>query len=193
MSNSILRVDASMRKQGSVGRNLADTLIAKLASEGATVTERDLLNGVSFVNENWIGANFTDESERTDLQKDALSESDALIAELEAANVLVIATPIYNFGVPAAFKAWIDMVTRARKTFRYGDNGPEGLLKGKKAYVVITSGGTALDSDIDFVSPWINHILAFIGITDVTLINASALMMDEAAALARANAQIDSI
>jgi FMN-dependent NADH-azoreductase len=105
----------------------------------------------------------------------------------------VIALPIYNFGVPAAFKAWIDMVTRAKETFEYTATGPQGLLSGKTAYVVITSGGTSLGSPIDFVSPWLKHVLAFVGIDNLQVIDASAVLFDEAGVLARAQAQIDAL
>ena len=98
-----------------------------------------------------------------------------LIAELKAADVVVIGAPIYNFGIPAALKAWVDMIARARKTFRYTSEGPEGLLKGKKAYVVIASGGMPVDSDMDFATPYLRQVLGFIGITDVEVIAADAL------------------
>lgn len=177
MTKHILRVDASMRKQGSQSRELADKTIGKLSSEHAvSVTLRDLTEAIPHVDETWINANFTDPEARNEAQREALSFSDTLVSELKQADTLLIATPIYNFGVPAAFKAWIDMVARARETFRYSENGPVGLLEGKEAIVIITSGGTSLDSDIDFVSGWIRHVLGFIGIKDVTVIDSSGLM-----------------
>ena len=98
--------------------------------------------------------------------------------ELKDADTVVIGTPIYNFHVPAALKAWIDMVARARETFRYTENGPEGLLSGKKVYVVVTSGGTVLGSEADFITNWLTFVLGFIGLNDVTFIDSSGLMMD---------------
>lgn len=194
MTNRVLRVDASMRHNGSYGRKLADKLVTRLQQIGAEqVIDRDLTKGMPFVDEQWIGANFTGAEERTEQQRAALSHSDALVEEIRNADTLVIAVPIYNFGVPAAYKAWIDMITRARLTFQYGENGPEGLLTGKKAYVIVTSGGTQLGTDIDFVSGWLQHTLGFIGITDVTLIDASGLMKDEQGVLARAEDAIASI
>ncbi len=136
---------------------------------------RDLGDGVAFVDERWIEANFTPEEDRTGDQRATLSASDALVEELQAADVIVIGTPIYNFGVPAALKAWIDMIARARKTFRYTANGPEGLLKGKKAYVVVASGGVPVDSPVDFATPYLRHALKFVGITDVDVIAADQL------------------
>lgn len=194
MNKEILRIDASMRVNGSVSRELADKLVAKLTEQPNTkVKNRDLTQSVPFVDEAWINANFTDPAERSAEQRAVLAQSDALVAELKQADTLVIATPIYNFGVPAAFKAWIDMVARARETFRYTENGPVGLLEGKNAYVIITSGGTELGTDIDFVSGWIKHVLGFIGITDVQIVNSSGLMKDQQAAIERAETSIRAV
>jgi FMN-dependent NADH-azoreductase len=171
MNNKILRVDASIRKTGSYSRELTDNMIKQLTSlQNTNVKARDLADGVPMINEAWIGANFTDVAERTTEQRAVLACSDALIAEVQEADVLVIGLPIYNFSVPAAFKAWIDQIARAKVTFRYTDKGPVGLLDNKKAYVIITSGGTKLGSEIDFVSEYIHHILGFIGIKEVQLL-----------------------
>jgi FMN-dependent NADH-azoreductase len=172
---------------------LADELIDHLSKNNANLVTRDLSKGVSLIDESWIQANFTPEEERTKEQRGVLQESDDLIAELEKTDVIVVALPIYNFGVPAAFKAWIDLVTRAKKTFRYGANGPKGLLAKKRAFVVVTSGGTLLGSVIDFVSDWLKHALNFIGISDLTIIDASGLMKDEEEILASAQEKISSI
>lgn len=173
----VLAVHASGRINGSVSRRLTDDLIDAIeAREGSLdVTHRDLADGVGHVDEAWITANFTPDEERSAEQRDRLAESDALVAELEAADVVIIGTPIYNFGVPAALKAWIDMIARARKTFRYTENGPVGLLEGKKAYVVIASGGVALDSAQDFATPYLRHALAFVGIEEIEIIGADQL------------------
>lgn len=177
MNKQLLRVDASMRKTGSQSRELAEQLTAKLKTkESFNIVSRDLTDAIPQINEDWINANFTDPSDRTEQQKASLAFSDLLVSELKQADTIVIATPIYNFGVPAAFKAWIDMVARARETFRYGENGPVGLLKNKRAYVIVTSGGTELGSEIDFVSGWLKHVLGFIGIEQVTFIDSSGLM-----------------
>lgn len=189
-SSNILRVDASARKAGSSSRALTDALIARLAPD--EIVTRDLTEVLPFVTEDWVGANFTDESERTDAQKAELALSDSLVDELVAADTLVIGTPIYNFAVPAALKAWIDLIARARKTFHYTANGPEGLLTDKKAYVLIASGGTEVGSDIDFASGYLRHILAFVGITDVTVIAADQQMMRGEAALDQALQKVTS-
>ena len=190
----LLRVDASMRHADSHSRALADKLVEQInKKQSLSVVRRDLTEGVPMVDEAWIAANFTPAEERSDDHRAALAASDVLVEELRAADVIVIALPIYNFGVPAAFKAWIDMVTRAKETFEYTATGPQGLLTGKTAYVVLTSGGTALGSPIDFVSPWLKHVLAFVGIDNLQVIDASAVLFDEAGVLARAQAQIDEL
>jgi|TARA_B110000211_G_scaffold131431_1_gene150934 FMN-dependent NADH-azoreductase len=188
---NVLRVDASMRTEGSISRSLADKLITQLNAD--TLTRRDLANGTSIIDQEWINANFTDPADRTEQQKQTLLTSDDYVNELKAADVLVIATPIYNFHVPAALKAWVDLVARARETFRYTETGPVGLLKNKKAYIIVTSGGTALQSEYDFVTAWLTHILSFIGIDDVTYLDASALMMNEDEAVSRATSAINQI
>lgn len=191
MTQHILRVDASMRKTDSASRQLVSDLVAKLTQDApSNIVERDLTDSLPFVNEAWIGANFTDASQRSPEQQAILAQSDALVEELKQMDTLVIGLPIYNFGVPAAFKAWIDLVARARLTFRYTENGPVGLLENKKAYVVVVSGGTQLDSDYDFISPWVRQVLSFMGIDDVTFIDASGLAMNQEQVLNQANAAI---
>jgi FMN-dependent NADH-azoreductase len=183
-SRNILRIDASARKAGSSSRALTDALIERLSP--GNIVSRDLSEALPFVTENWVHANFTDEAERTAEQKAELAVSDALVEEIFAADILVIGTPIYNFAVPAALKAWIDLIARARKTFHYTATGPEGLLSGKKAYVLIASGGTEVGSDIDFASGYLRHILGFVGITDVTIIAADQQMMKGEEAVSQA-------
>ncbi|MEM6851491.1 MAG: NAD(P)H-dependent oxidoreductase [Pseudomonadota bacterium] len=169
---NVLRIDASMRRDGSRSRQLADALMARFEDvHGRLVTTlRDLADGVPFVDAAWIDANFTDPAERSPEQRAVLAQSDALFSELKAADTLVIATPVYNFGTPAALKAWVDMIVRAKEAFRYTADGPEGLMKGKSAYIVVVSGGTKADSAIDFATPYLRHVLGFIGITDVTVV-----------------------
>lgn len=171
---TILHIDASARKDGSSTRKMSAAIVEQLG--GGDVTYRDVADGLPFVTEAWVGANFTDESDRSEAQKAILAQSDALIAELESADTIVIGSPIYNFGIPAALKAWIDMVARARKTFKYTENGPVGLLKGKKVYLAMASGGTEIGSDIDFASTYMQHILGFLGLDDVTIIAAGKQM-----------------
>lgn len=194
MANTILHLDSSARKAGSISRSLTEKLVSALAGGGAEIIRRDVgTETLPIVTEDWVNANFTPDEDRSDEQQKTLQLSDELIGELEAADTLVLGVPIYNFGVPAAYKAWVDLVSRARKTFKYTENGPEGLLKAKKAYVVIASGGTASDSDLDFATPYVRHALAFIGITDVTVIAADQLMMSGEDKLAAVTAQVEAL
>ena len=177
MAGTLLHINASARANGSVTRDLSAALVEKLSDRNTRIISRDLgRSSLPLLNESWVGANFTPEEARTPEQRETLTLSDTLIAELEAADTIVLGVPIYNFGVPAAFKAWIDLVARARKTFKYTETGPVGLLEGKKAYVEIASGGTQMGSEIDFASPYVRHVLGFLGIHDVTLIGADQLM-----------------
>lgn len=176
MNTHILHINSSSRIDGSVTREISSQLVAQLQKQtGSLVSHRDLAEGVPFIDEQWVGANFTDPTERSDEQKAVLALSDKLVDEIKQASHIVIAAPIYNFSVPAVVKAWIDMVARARETFRYTENGPEGLLKGKKAYLVVASGGVPLGSEVDYASTYLRHVLGFLGIDDVTLVNANEL------------------
>jgi FMN-dependent NADH-azoreductase len=189
----LLRLDASARREGSVSRQLADKLLETLRTEYGDIdlVTRDLaLEPLPFVDSAWIEARHTPEQEQRPAHRDAMRFSDELVAELKSADVVVIATPIYNFSVPASLKAWIDLIARPRVTFRYTPNGPVGLLEGKRAYVVIASGGTPIGGGLDFASGYLRHMLGFIGITDVTIVGADGTMVDADGALTRAHAQI---
>jgi len=189
---NILEVSASGRQQDSVSRALSNVLIDALRQQDqpTNLVRRDLSDGVPLIDAAWIDANFTAEAERTVEQKAVLAVSDTLVAELEKADVLIIGAPIYNFGVPASLKAWIDMIARARRTFRYTASGPEGLLKGKKAYLVVASGGVAVDSTLDFATPYLRQALRFVGISDIEVIAADQLQSRQEASIARARARI---
>jgi FMN-dependent NADH-azoreductase len=173
----VLEVSSSGRRGDSVSRMLTQDIIDALEARAGRIEllRRDVGHGVPLIDEAWIGANFTPAEERTQEQLEILAFSDELVAELKAADILVIGSPIYNFGVPAALKAWVDLVARARLTFRYTENGPEGLLKGKTAYVVIASGGVPVDSAVDFATPYLRQALRFVGITDIEIIAADQL------------------
>jgi len=178
MSN-ILYITASIRSDAeSVSRSLGQRLVDGLAAKsGATVTTRDLAaNDIPYVSAERFGANLTPAADRTPEQAELAAIADTLIAELQAADTIVIAAPVYNFGPPATLKAWADLVARVGTTFRYTATGPEGLLTGKKAYLAIASGGTPVGSDFDFMSRWLTFFLGFIGITDVTIVAADGIM-----------------
>ena len=144
------------------------------------------------VDADWIGANTTPEPERTEAQAKTLALSDTLIAELDWAELIVIGAPVYNFAIPASLKAWIDLVCRARKTFVYRDGAAVGLLKDKRAVVAYVSGGTPFEGSIDFVSPYLKHVLGFIGIEDVSFVVAERRFMDDKA-VPSAEGQIDGL
>lgn len=187
-AQTILRIDTSVRTSDSVTRELTNRFIETISRGTDTaILRHDLAKGLPLIDETWVGANFTPAEDRTDEQKQVLRLSDDLIADLEAADIIAIGLPIYNFSVPAAMKAWVDLVARARVTFRYTENGPEGLLKNKKAYLFVASGGTGVGSEIDFATSYMRHALAFIGITDVTIVAADQMALDAGASLAKAN------
>lgn len=190
-ASAILRIDTSARRTGSVSRDLTDRVIARFPE--AKVTTRDLAPGLPLIDETWVGANFTPAVDRTPDQRAVLALSDELIAEVEAADTLVIGLPIYNFGVPTTLKAWVDQVARAGVTFRYTENGPEGLLQGKRAIVIVASGGTRAGSEIDFATGYIRHVLGFVGITEVEFVTADRLALDPESTLQSARNQIDAL
>lgn len=192
---NILKIDSSGRKTGSASRQMTNRLTENLSAEApsASVTTRDVSAGLPTVTENWIGANFTPADLRSEEQTSLLGTSDELVAELRAADVIVIGAPIYNFGIPAALKAWIDLICRAGETFQYGENGPVGLLTGKRAIVTIASGGVPLGSPVDHASTYLTTVLGFVGITDVTFVGATGLASDAETPLKAAEAEIDAI
>jgi FMN-dependent NADH-azoreductase len=176
----ILRIDASARHEGSTTRQLCDALIDALRDRHGRVRvlTRDLARTPPPpLDADWIAANFTEPQARDAQQRAKLALSDELIAELIAAEVVVIGVPVYNFSVPAALKAWIDQVARAHLTFRYTEHGPEGLLKGKRAYLVMASGGVAVGSETDFATGYLRHVLGFLGITEVEIVAADQGML----------------
>lgn len=190
MTHTVLHIDSSARLAGSTSRELSARVVEKIGGE---VIRRDLVNPIPQITESWVNANFTPADQRTDEQVSTLSLSDELIDEIKAADTLVIGIPIYNFAVPTALKAWVDQIARAGVTFKYSENGPVGLLQGKRAVLVIASGGTPAESEIDFATGYMRHIMGFIGITDVEIVTADQMMKDADAALAKATDQISKL
>ncbi|MDE4192360.1 FMN-dependent NADH-azoreductase [Phaeobacter gallaeciensis] len=191
MTKTVLHIDSSARREGSVSRDLSAKIVDRLTAD--TVVRRDLATPLPMLSEDWINANFTPADQRSDEQKQLLAQSDALVEELKAADTLVIGAPIYNFAVASSLKAWIDLVARVGVTFKYTDQGPVGLLEGKRAIIALASGGTEIGSSIDFASGYLRYMLGFMGITDVEIVAADTLAVDADAALARANTQIESL
>jgi FMN-dependent NADH-azoreductase len=192
---NILRIESSIKGEASVSRRLTDRITARLeaANPGASVTLRDLSKGVPQIDGAWIGAVFTPAEARNADQAKIAAYSDELLAEVKAADILVIALPVYNFGVPAPLKAWIDHLARKGETFTYTETGPQGLLKGKRAIVALSSDGTKIGSEIDFASGYIRHMLGFFGITDVEFVAADQMVFNPESALKSAEAQIDAL
>lgn len=191
MPGTVLHIDSSARKTNSVSRDLSARIVDRLAPD--TVIRRDLTQALPFVSEDWINANFTPADQRSAEQAEVLAVSDSIVAEVKAADTLVIGLPIYNFSVPASLKAWIDMVARAGLTFTYTENGPKGLLEGKRAIIVVASGGTKAGSEIDFATGYVRHIMGFIGITDVEFVIADQLMVDAESSMKAAEASLSQL
>lgn len=175
---NLLYITTSINGADGVSRGFGDKLANGLAAKaGANLVTRDLAaNDLPYVSAERFGANLTPAAERTPAQAELAAIADKLIAELQDADTIVIASPVYNFGPPATLKAWADLVARAGTTFQYTATGPEGLLTGKSAYIAIASGGTPVGSDFDFMSRWLTFFLGFLGITDVTIIAADGIM-----------------
>ncbi len=165
---TVLHINASGSIDQSISRASTGTLVARLAP--TRIISRDLAETpLPQVDETWINARLVPEADRTDTERAALALSDELIGELQAADVVVIGMPMYNFGMPAALKAWVDLVARPDVTFRYTENGPIGLLEGKRAIVSVASGGVPIDSAVDFATPHMCQVLRFIGITEIAI------------------------
>ncbi|MEM9551679.1 MAG: NAD(P)H-dependent oxidoreductase [Pseudomonadota bacterium] len=191
MASTVLHIDASARLEQSTTRDLTQRIVTRMNAD--RVIRRDLAQPLPQITEAWIGANFTPADQRSDDQRATLRQSDALVAELQDADTIVIGVPIYNFSVPASLKAWIDLVARVGLTFAYSETGPKGLLQGKRAIIAIASGGTAVGSDIDFATGYLRHMLGFFGITDVEAVAADRMAIDADASLKSAHAAVQQL
>jgi FMN-dependent NADH-azoreductase len=192
----ILLIQSSSNLASSVSRDLADSYVKdyKAAHPDATVTERDLVTApIPHLGVDLLGGMFGKPEALTEEQAKALALSNALVDEVEAASLIVIGAPMYNFSIPSALKAWIDHVIRAGRTFHYTATGPEGLVHGKKAVLFLASGGIYTDGPFkpyDFLETYLRAILGFIGLTDVTVVRAEGLAYGpEAATKAVADAR----
>ena len=177
MSN-VLIIESSARQQGSFSRQLTQQFISQWQAAHPTdqVTVRDLaLHPVPHLDANLLGGWMKPEAQRSADEHASLKRSDELTDELLAADVLVLAAPMYNFAIPSTLKAWLDHVLRAGVTFKYTETGPQGLLTGKKAYVLTARGGIYAGSTADHQEPYLRQVMAFIGIHDVTFIHAEGM------------------
>ncbi|OSQ36615.1 FMN-dependent NADH-azoreductase [Thalassospira mesophila] len=192
--STILHIDPSVNGENSKSRQLALKLIdrIKAADPSASVTSRALnANVAPALSGDVVGAYYTPADSRSDAQKALLANSDTLVGELQAADTVVIGVPMYNFAVPSTLKAWNDMVARVGVTFNYTENGPVGALTGKKAYLVVATGGVPVNSAYDFATPYMKQFLAFLGISDVTVVEASGFAVDAEKAMATAIANVE--
>jgi FMN-dependent NADH-azoreductase len=184
----ILLIQSSSNLASSVSRDLAESYVKdyKAAHPDATVTERDLVTApIPHLGVDLLGGMFGKPEALTEEQAKALALSNALVDEIEAASLIVIGVPMYNFSIPSALKAWIDHVIRAGRTFRYTATGPEGLVHGKKVVLFLASGGVYSDGPYkpyDFQETYLRTILGFIGLTDLTVVRAEGLAMGPDAA-----------
>ena len=194
---NILQVNSSARRDASHSTRLATRLVQRLRETDpeAKLTVCDLNDAPHPVlDEAALGALFSPPEQRTPEQAARVALDDALIAEIQAADVVVLGVPMYNFGVPAPLKNWIDAISRAGVTFRYSENGPEGVLKGKKVYVALTRGGQYRNTPADTQVPYLRTVFTFLGLTDVQFVYAEGLAMGadaERNSIASAHEQIE--
>ncbi len=195
----ILQINSSARSAGSQSARLANTIVERLkaAQPDAELMVRDLAsNPQPALDEAALGALFTPAEQRTAAQNARVALDDALIAEVQSADVLVLGVPMYNFGITTQLKNWIDAIARAKVTFQYTANGPEGLLKGKKVYIALTRGGVYRDTQADSQVPYLKMVLGFLGLTDIEFVYAEGMAMGpeaEQQAIASALQQIEEV
>lgn len=173
----LLRIDSSGRRD-SVSRQLTSEFVARWKREhpGDEVTERDLAaEAFSAITDDWVSATRVPPSQRTGRQQNAIARSDVLVAELTAADIIVIGTPMHNFTISWPLKAWIDQIVRVGKTVVYGEHGPRGVLQGKRVVVIASRGGSYRPgtprAQTDFLEPYLRAVLSFVGLTNITFIH----------------------
>ena len=190
----IYQIDSSARKEGSTSRALAKKVLEKIKKPGDEVIYRDLNDEMVFVSGLTESGMNIDEKDQNENHKKMFKLSDQLVKELKESVIIIISAPIYNYGPPATLKAWSDLAARVGETFRFKPNGRrEGLLKNKKAYLVITSGGTKLNSSEDFLTPWLKFILNFFGIEKIDIICADQMALNYDKSIKDAEKQIENI
>ncbi len=177
---TVLHINASGTIDGSVSRKATDKLLQGL--KPTRVITRDLATTqLPQVDATWITTRLIPADMQTKDHKEVLALSDTLVAEIKAADVVLIGMPMYNFGMPAALKAWIDLIARPKVTFAYTEGGPVGLLEGKRAIVAVASGGVPVGAPIDFATPHLQQVLRFIGIDDIEIHTAKDVVAEIAA------------
>jgi FMN-dependent NADH-azoreductase len=190
----IYQIDSSARKEGSTSRALAKKLLDKIKKPGDDIIYRDLDDEMLFVSGLTESGMKIEEKDQTEEHKKMFELSDKLVRELKESDTIIISAPIYNYGPPATLKAWADLAARIGETFRFKPNGRrEGLLRNKRAYLVITSGGTKLNSSEDFLTPWLKFILNFFGIEKVDVVSADQMALDYDKSIKDAEKQIHNL
>ena len=190
----IYQIDCSARKKGSASRELAKKLLVKIKKSEDEVIYRDLDDEMLFVAGLTESGMSIPENERTEQHKKMFELSDKLVKELKESDIIIISTPIYNFGPPATLKAWSDLAARVKSTFKYSEDGKQiGLLENKKVYLVITSGGTKIGSKEDFLTPWLIHVLNFFGIKNIQIISADQMSIDYEGSVKKAEDEINKV
>ena len=190
---NILQINSSARSTGSASTRLADALVARVlaANPDAAVVRRDLAaEPHPVLDEPTLQALFTPAEERSAEQAARIALDDALIAQVQAADVIVVGAPMYNFGITVQLKSWFDAIARANVTFKYTEKGPVGLLSGKKVLVGLSRGGLHRGNATDSQVPYLNTMFGFLGLTDVQYVYAEGMGMGPEA-VARAQAQAD--
>ena len=176
----IYKIDCSARKRGSVSRYLSKLLLNKIKTDDDKVTYRDLDDEMLFLAGLSESGMSIPEQEQTDDHKKMFRLSDKLVQELEECDTMIISAPIYNFGPPATLKAWVDLTARAKSNFKYLENGERvGMLKDKKVFLIITSGGTIINGNEDYLTPWLITTLNMFGIKNIQIISAGRLAFDK--------------
>ena len=190
----IYQIDSSARKKGSTSRALAKKVLDKIKKPGDEVIYRDLDDEMLFVSGLTESGMKIAEKDQTKDHKKMFKLSDKLVNELKESDIIIISAPIYNYGPPATLKAWSDLAARIGETFKFKPDGRRvGLLKNKRAYLVITSGGTKLNSKEDFLTPWLKYILNFFGIEKVDVISADQMALDYEKSIKDAEEQIHNL
>ena len=190
----IYQIDSSARKEGSTSRALAKKLLDKIKKNDDEVIYRNLDEKMLFVIGLTESGMKIEKKDQTEEHKKMFELSNKLVSELKESDIIIISAPIYNYGPPATLKAWADLAARIGETFRFKPNGRrEGLLKNKRAYLVITSGGTKLNSSEDFLTPWLKFILNFFGIDKIDIICADQMALNYEESIKNAEEQINKI
>ena len=190
----IYQIDSSARKDGSTSRALAKKLLYRIKKPEDEIIYRDLNDEMVFVSGLTESGMKIDEKDQNEHHKKMFELSDKLVKELKESDIIIISTPIYNYGPPATLKAWSDLAARVGETFRFREDGRrEGLLSNKQVYLVITSGGTKINSKEDFLTPWLVYMLNFFGIKKVDIIAADQMALDYEKSIKDAEAQIEKI